>query len=212
MSFSLGVGDWWICALVLSSTLFFGLFLAIKRKSSANSSRFFLADRRLSWPLVGASLFATNIGAEHLVGLSGDSYRYGLSAGTVELTTCWTLGFAAFFFPLLHSQSSFHYPRVSRDTISSHGSRAFFGSDVDHFHHHEDGVSLVCGRPGFTRTGWLGRDDRGVGHGYDRCIHNHCRRIYGSGIHGLDPGRNNHRGLRNHDVHRSSPSRRLGGS
>src|SRR5215471_19564389 len=97
MAFSLGVVDWWICVLVLSSTLFFGLFLAIRRKASANSSRFFLADRRLSWPLVGASLFATNIGAEHLVGLSGDSYRYGLSAGTVELTTCWTLGFAAFF-------------------------------------------------------------------------------------------------------------------
>jgi SSS family solute:Na+ symporter len=71
--------------------------LAVRRRASANSSRFFLADRRLSWPLVGASLFATNIGAEHLVGLSGDAYRYGISAGTVELTTCWTLGFAAFF-------------------------------------------------------------------------------------------------------------------
>lgn len=60
----------------------------------------FLADRSLTWPLVGASLFATNIGAEHLVGLSGDAYRYGLSAGTVELTTCWCLGFAAvFLFP-----------------------------------------------------------------------------------------------------------------
>src|SRR5262252_3609205 len=100
MAFSLGVVDWWICGLVLSSTLFFGLFLAIRRKASANSSRFFLADRRLTWPLVGASLFATNIGAEHLVGLSGDSYRYGLSAGTVELTTCICLGVAcAFLFP-----------------------------------------------------------------------------------------------------------------
>jgi SSS family solute:Na+ symporter len=97
MAFSLGLVDWCICVLVLGSTLFLGLFLAIRRKASATSSRFFLADRRLSWTLVGASLFATNIGAEHLVGLSGDSYRYGLSAGTVELTTCWTLGFAAFF-------------------------------------------------------------------------------------------------------------------
>jgi solute:Na+ symporter, SSS family len=34
------------------------------------------------------------------VGLSGDAYRYGLSAGTVELTTCWCLGSAAvFLFP-----------------------------------------------------------------------------------------------------------------
>lgn len=48
----------------------------------------------------GASLFATNIGAEHLVGLSGDAYRYGLCAGTVELTTCICLGIAcAVLFP-----------------------------------------------------------------------------------------------------------------
>src|SRR5271157_5321327 len=87
MSFSLGLVDWSICLVVLSSSIFLGLYLAVRKKSSASSTRFFLADRSLSWPLVGASLFATNIGAEHLVGLSGDSYRYGLCAGTVELTT-----------------------------------------------------------------------------------------------------------------------------
>jgi SSS family solute:Na+ symporter len=100
MSFPLGLTDWSICLAVLGSSIFLGMYLAVERKSSANSSRFFLADRSLPWPLVGASLFATNIGAEHLVGLSGDAYRYGLSAGTVELTTCWCLGFAAvFLFP-----------------------------------------------------------------------------------------------------------------
>ncbi len=45
-------------------------------------------------------MYATNIGAEHLVGLSGDAYRYGLCAGTVELCTCIPLGIAAgFLFP-----------------------------------------------------------------------------------------------------------------
>src|ERR1700758_361267 len=95
MAFSLAWVDWCICALVLSATLFVGLYLSIHRKSSANSSRFFLADRSLFWPIIGASLFATNIGAEHLVGLSGDAYRYGLCAGAVELTTAICLGFAA---------------------------------------------------------------------------------------------------------------------
>jgi len=100
MYFPLGLIDWSICLVVLGSSIFLGVYLAVQKKSSANSSRFFLADRSLTWPLVGASLFATNIGAEHLVGLSGDAYRYGLSAGTVELTTCWCLGFAAtFLFP-----------------------------------------------------------------------------------------------------------------
>jgi len=63
-----------------------GLSLAIRKGASENSTQFFLAGRGLSWPIVGASLFATNIGADHLVGLSGDAYRYGLCAGTVELT------------------------------------------------------------------------------------------------------------------------------
>src|SRR5215475_16076682 len=95
MSFSLQWIDWLVCLTVLGASVFAGLYLAIRKKSSVDSSHFFLADRSLTWPLVGASLFATNIGAEHLVGLSGDSYRYGLAAGTVELTTAITVGFAA---------------------------------------------------------------------------------------------------------------------
>jgi len=97
MVFSLGVLDWSICLAVLGLSISLGLFLSIRKKASVDSSHFFLAGRCLTWPLVGASLFATNIGAEHLVGLSGDAYRYGLSAGAVELTTCITVGFAAAF-------------------------------------------------------------------------------------------------------------------
>jgi SSS family solute:Na+ symporter len=97
MGFSLGTLDWWICLSVLAFSILLGLFLSLRKKASVDSSHFFLADRRLTWPIVGASLFATNIGAEHLVGLSGDAYRYGLSAGAVELTTCITVGFAAAF-------------------------------------------------------------------------------------------------------------------
>src|SRR5215469_7361260 len=100
MAFSLGWIDWLTCGLVLSTTLFIGLYLAIRRDSASNSSRFFLADRSLAWPLIGASLFATNIGAEHLVGLSGDAYRYGLSAGHVEVMTVIPIGIAvALLFP-----------------------------------------------------------------------------------------------------------------
>ncbi|MEN8118067.1 MAG: sodium/solute symporter, partial [Bacteroidota bacterium] len=81
-------------------SLSFGLYMAYRKKAGQNSSNFFLGGRTIKWPVIGASLFATNIGAEHLVGLSGDSYRYGLSAGSVELTTAITLGFAgAILFP-----------------------------------------------------------------------------------------------------------------
>ncbi len=126
MSFSLGVTDWCICLVVLSFSIFLGLYLAIRKKSSANSASFFLADRSLSWPLVGASLFATNIGAEHLVGLSGDAYRYGLAAGTVELTTCICVGFAAaYLYPFYLRNRVFTTPEFL-ETRYHPMARAFF--------------------------------------------------------------------------------------
>ena len=100
MNLSLTFLDWIILSVVLAGSLLFGLYMAFRKKASENSSNFFLGGRSIKWPVIGASLFATNIGAEHLVGLSGDSYRYGLSAGSVELTTVITLGFAcAILFP-----------------------------------------------------------------------------------------------------------------
>ena len=100
MLLSLSSIDLIICAIVVIASVAAGLTIAIRKRSSETSSQFFLAGRGLGWPIVGASLFATNIGAEHLVGLSGDAYRYGLCAGTVELTTCICLGVAcAFLFP-----------------------------------------------------------------------------------------------------------------
>lgn len=107
---SLSALDLVICCVAVVASIAAGLTIAIRKGASESSSQFFLAGRRLSWPLVGASLFATNIGAEHLVGLSGDAYRYGLSAGAVELTTCICLGVAcALLFP--------HYIRARVYTI-----------------------------------------------------------------------------------------------
>lgn len=100
MNLSLTFLDWIILSVVMIGSLSFGLYMAYRKKAGQNSSNFFLGGRTIKWPVIGASLFATNIGAEHLVGLSGDSYRYGLSAGSVELTTAITLGFAgAILFP-----------------------------------------------------------------------------------------------------------------
>src|SRR5271169_1774334 len=102
---------WAVCLGALVFNVLLGLYLALRARHKADSSSFFLAGRTLTWPIVGASLFATNIGAEHMVGLSGDAYRYGISAGTVELTTCICLGFAcAVLFPYYISNNVFTIP------------------------------------------------------------------------------------------------------
>ena len=100
-----------VVAILLLGSLSLGLYIAYRSKAGRNSANFFLGGRKIPWPVVGASLFATNIGAEHLVGLSGDAYRYGLSAGSVELTTAITLGFGcAILFPYYLKNKIFTIP------------------------------------------------------------------------------------------------------
>ncbi len=100
-----------VCATTLIGSMLLGLWLGMRKTFRGSSDGFFLASRQLSWPIIGASLFATNIGAEHLVGLSGDAYRYGLKAGTVELGTAICLGIACWvLFPTYIKNKVFTIP------------------------------------------------------------------------------------------------------
>ena len=58
-------------------------YWAAKREKNV-SSDFFLASRDVGWLAVGASLFASNIGSEHLVGLAGTGAASGLAVGHFE--------------------------------------------------------------------------------------------------------------------------------
>ena len=126
MSLSLSFPDWIIFGLVLGLSLGYGIYMSYKRKASQNSSNFFLGGRNMSWPIIGASLFATNIGAEHLVGLAGDSYRYGLSAGSVEIMTIIPLGIAcAVLFPYYLKNRIYTIPEFLELRFNHHA-RTFF--------------------------------------------------------------------------------------
>jgi len=72
-----------VCYLIIVVTI--GLSFARKERTSEN---YFLAGRKLTWLVIGASLFASNIGTEHLVGLAGDAHRVGLVAGGFEWMAC----------------------------------------------------------------------------------------------------------------------------
>lgn len=73
------------------------------RKMKVTGSVFFLAGRSLSWPFVGAALFASNISTIHLVGLTASGYNEGLVWGNFEWMASYTLillslVFAPFYF------------------------------------------------------------------------------------------------------------------
>jgi SSS family solute:Na+ symporter len=55
------------------------------------SADYFLASRDVGWLAVGASLFASNIGSEHLVGLAGTGAASGLAVGHFEWIACFML-------------------------------------------------------------------------------------------------------------------------
>ena len=55
------------------------------RKQKKTTDGYFLAGRSLGWFIVGASIFASNIGSEHLVGLAGSGATDGVAMAHYEL-------------------------------------------------------------------------------------------------------------------------------
>ncbi|KAK3105233.1 hypothetical protein FSP39_020356 [Pinctada imbricata] len=60
-----------------------GVF-AMCRANRGTASGYFLAGRSMWWLPVGASLFVSNIGSEHFIGLSGSGAARGISVGAWE--------------------------------------------------------------------------------------------------------------------------------
>ena len=61
--------DW--IAISLYFLVLLGIALWVIRKKENNTEDYFLAGRNVGWFVVGASIFASNIGSEHVVGLAG---------------------------------------------------------------------------------------------------------------------------------------------
>ena len=75
--------DWIAIAAYFSVIL--GLAWWVIRKQQDTSTHYFLAGRNLGWFIVGASIFASNIGSEHLVGLAGSGATDGVAMAHYEL-------------------------------------------------------------------------------------------------------------------------------
>ena len=61
--------DW--ISIALYFLLLLGIAVWVIRKKKENTEDYFLAGRNIGWFVVGASIFASNIGSEHVVGLAG---------------------------------------------------------------------------------------------------------------------------------------------
>src|SRR6476620_8653477 len=75
--------DWFVIA------IYFGILLSVAwyvvRKSKDSAADYFLAGRNLGWWIIGASIFSSNIGSEHVVGLAGAGATSGVALAHYEL-------------------------------------------------------------------------------------------------------------------------------
>ncbi len=86
MTFSLSTADILVIALYFLAVFALAIWVTRREGGVAGSTAgYFLAGRNVGWFVVGASLFASNIGSEHLIGLAGTGFSSGVAVGQFEV-------------------------------------------------------------------------------------------------------------------------------
>lgn len=75
-----------------------------------NTADYFLAGRNAGWLVIGASIFASNIGSEHLVGLSGAGAESGMAMAHWELQSWIIIMLGWIFAPFYWSSKVYTMP------------------------------------------------------------------------------------------------------
>src|ERR1041384_1266011 len=103
----------------------YGYYVYHKKKAKQTDSKdFFLAEGSLTWWAIGASLIASNISAEHFIGMSGSGFALGLAISTYEWMAAATLIIVAvFFIPVYLKNKIYTMPQFLsvryNDTVST---------------------------------------------------------------------------------------------
>jgi SSS family solute:Na+ symporter len=107
----------------LAIALYFGLLLGVAawvvRKNKDTAADYFLAGRNLGWWVIGASIFASNIGSEHIVGLAGSGATDGVALAHYELHAWCLLVLAWVFVPFYSRALVFTMPEFLERRFST---------------------------------------------------------------------------------------------
>ena len=80
---SLASWDWIVIALFFLAMVW--ICWDVSRKKKETSGDYFLSGRTATWIAIGASIFASNIGSEHLIGLAGTGASAGMAQAHWEI-------------------------------------------------------------------------------------------------------------------------------
>jgi SSS family solute:Na+ symporter len=84
---SFGTLDWAVVGLYFIANTAICVWAALKKEK--DTADYFLASRNAGWFLIGSSIFASNIGAEHLIGLAGSGAGPAWPSRTGSCTPGW---------------------------------------------------------------------------------------------------------------------------
>jgi SSS family solute:Na+ symporter len=109
--------DWLAIAFYFSILLAVAWWVVKRRKDTA--ADYFLAGRNLGWWVIGASIFASNIGSEHIVGLAGSGAKDGVAMAHYELHAWCLLVLAWVFVPFYARSLVFTMPEFLERRFST---------------------------------------------------------------------------------------------
>ena len=109
--------DWTVIAIYFGALVW--LSYRVIRRGKDTADDYFLAGRNLSWWIVGASIFASNIGSEHLVGLAGSGATDGVAMAHYELHAWCLLVLGWIFVPFYMRSKVFTMPEFLERRFSA---------------------------------------------------------------------------------------------
>ncbi len=75
--------DWVVIGLFFVALI--GIIVWVMRQRQSNAADYFLGGKDATWLAIGASIFASNIGSEHLIGLAGSGASSGMAMAHWEI-------------------------------------------------------------------------------------------------------------------------------
>ena len=118
---TLQFGDYMVFAFYFVVVAAYGWWVYQRKKNvNATSNDYFLAEGSLTWWAIGASLIASNISAEQMIGMSGSGFKMGLAIATYEWMAAATLVIVAvFFIPVYLKNKIFTMPQFLNQRYNS---------------------------------------------------------------------------------------------
>jgi len=109
--------DWIVLGIYFLILIVVAVWIALQRNK--NTEDYFLAGRNVGWFVIGASIFASNIGSEHVVGLAGTGFSSGTPLAHYELHAWIVLLLGWLFLPFYMRSGAFTMPEFLEKRFDS---------------------------------------------------------------------------------------------